>query len=94
MAQLKAGTSNRLFFIFSTPEDIPDKKETIVKEDLKPGRRIQLKSPAIQPVVSDIFPRKVKSKLVKKIKPALWEKNEENLKNTLLKKEKRKNKLG
>ena len=80
-----------LLFIFSTPEDIPDKKEVNDKEDPTPVKRIQLKSPALQPVVSDIFPRKVKSKLVKKIKPALWEKNEENLKNTLLKKEKRKN---
>ena len=52
-------------------------------------RRIQPKAPAS----GDIFPRKVKSKLVK-IKPALWEKNDEKLKNTILKKEKRKTKLG
>ena len=84
---------NLRLFIFSTPEDIPDKKEAIDKEDPTPVKRIQLKPPALQPVVSDIFPRKVKSKLVK-IKHALWEKNEETLKNTLLKKEKRKNKLG
>ena len=54
-------------------------------------RRIQAKAPAphVQPSSGDIFPRKVKSKLVK-IKPALWEKNDEKLKNTVLKKEKRK----
>jgi len=52
-------------------------------------RRIQPKAPAS----GDIFPRKAKSKLVK-IKPALWEKNDEKLKNTVLKKEKRKTKLG
>ena len=41
----------------------------------------------------DIFARKVKSKMVK-IKPALWEQTEEKLKNTVLKKEKRKTKIG
>ena len=56
-------------------------------------KRIQAAVPPLPPASGDIFPRKVKSKLVK-IKPALWEKNEEKLKNTIPKKEKRKTKLG
>ena len=77
----------------STHEDISDKKKPIDKEEQQPVRRIQSNAPTSHPKGEDIFPRKVKSKLVK-IKPALWEKNEEKLKNTLLKKEKRKTKLG
>merc|ERR1712013_971758 len=68
----------------------PEEKKTDNTESPQPPvRRIQPKAPTS----GDIFPRKVKSKLVK-IKPALWEKNDEKLKNTILKKEKRKTKLG
>eukprot|EP00091_Calanus_sinicus_P004497 TRINITY_DN14825_c0_g1_i1.p1 TRINITY_DN14825_c0_g1~~TRINITY_DN14825_c0_g1_i1.p1 ORF type:complete len:119 (-),score=43.56 TRINITY_DN14825_c0_g1_i1:143-499(-) len=76
-----------------TCEDISDKKKPIDKEEQQPVRRIPSSAPTLRPKEADIFPRKVKSKLVK-IKPALWEKNEEKLKNTALKKEKRKTKLG
>eukprot|EP00092_Neocalanus_flemingeri_P102737 GFUD01131429.1.p1 GENE.GFUD01131429.1~~GFUD01131429.1.p1 ORF type:complete len:100 (+),score=37.95 GFUD01131429.1:27-302(+) len=79
----------------SLKEGIPDKQDAIDTEDPQPIRKVQTRSPSL-PAGSgqtDIFPRKVKSKLVK-IKPALWEKTEESLKNTILKKEKRKNKLG
>jgi hypothetical protein len=77
----------------STHKDISDKKIPIEKEDKQPMRRIQSNAPTSQPKGEDIFTRKVKSKLAK-IKPALWEKNEEKLKTTILKKEKRKTKLG
>ena len=77
----------------STSEDICDKKKPIDKEVQKPVKRIQNDAPTSHTAGVDIFPRKVKSKMVK-IKPALWEKNEEQLKNTVLKKEKRKTKLG
>ena len=76
--------------IFSKSGSAPEEKKADNTESPQPPvRRIQPKAPAS----GDIFPRKVKSKLVK-IKPALWEKNDEKLKNTILKKEKRKTKLG
>ena len=83
------------YFIHNTSihEDISDKEKPIDKEEQPPVRRIRSNVPTSHPKGGDIFPRKVKSKLMK-IKPALWEKNEEKLKNTLLKKEKRKTKLG
>ena len=64
----------------STHEDICDTKKPIDEEDQKPIRRIQSNVPTSHTNGGDIFPRKVKSKLMK-IKPALWEKNEEKLKN-------------
>ena len=77
----------------STHEDICDKKKQIEKEDQKPVKRIPSNAPSSHATGGDIFPRKVKSKMVK-IKPALWEQTEEKLKNTVLKKEKRKTKIG
>eukprot|EP00092_Neocalanus_flemingeri_P058045 GFUD01069105.1.p1 GENE.GFUD01069105.1~~GFUD01069105.1.p1 ORF type:complete len:134 (+),score=45.74 GFUD01069105.1:41-403(+) len=85
----------RASLVNSSKEGIPDKQDAIDTEDPQPVRKVQTRSPSLPAGSgqSDIFPRKVKSKLVK-IKPALWEKTEESLKNTILKKEKRKNKLG
>ena len=77
----------------STHEDICDKKKPIDKEVQKPVRRIASNAPTSHTTGVDIFPRKVKSKMVK-IKPALWEQTEEKPKNTVLKKEKRKTKIG
>eukprot|EP00092_Neocalanus_flemingeri_P085585 GFUD01107698.1.p1 GENE.GFUD01107698.1~~GFUD01107698.1.p1 ORF type:complete len:133 (+),score=44.19 GFUD01107698.1:37-399(+) len=76
-------------------ECIPDRQEASNKEDPQPVRKVQTRSPSLQARSDqgDIFPRKVKSKFVN-IKPAIWEKTEENLKKTILKKEKRETKLG
>ena len=76
----------------STHEDICDKKKTIEKQDQKPVGRIPSNASTSYATAGDIFPRKVKSKMVK-IKPALWEINEEKLKNVVLKKKKRKQSL-
>ena len=54
---------------------------------------VQTNLPPMPSTGGDIFPRKKKGGLVS-IKPAVWEKNNEKLKNTILKKEKRKTKLG
>eukprot|EP00092_Neocalanus_flemingeri_P036958 GFUD01040236.1.p1 GENE.GFUD01040236.1~~GFUD01040236.1.p1 ORF type:complete len:141 (+),score=48.14 GFUD01040236.1:52-423(+) len=89
---------SRASHVNGSTEGIPDRQEASNKEDPQPVRKVQTKSPSLQARSDqgdqgDIFPRKVKSKFVN-IKPAIWEKTEENLKKTILKKEKRETKLG
>ena len=78
-----------IFLYFpSTHEKTHEEKKPTDKEDHQPVKSIQAKLPPLYAKGGDILPRKKKGGLVK-IKPA-----EEKLKNTILKKEQRKIKLG
>merc|ERR1711936_522330 len=58
-------------------DETPIEQKEHDTEALKPVKKIKTTPVPAQKVAEDIFPRKVKSKLVK-IKPAIWETNEEN----------------
>merc|ERR1712106_116667 len=76
-----------------TSKKTAEEKKPIDKEDPQPVKIVQSNLPPMPSNEGNIFPRKKKGGLVN-IKPAVWEKNNEKMKNTVLKKEKRKTKLG
>ena len=67
----------------SAHQKIAEEKKPIDKEDTQPVKVVQTILPPITSNGGDIFPRKKKGGLVS-IKPAVWEKNREKLKITIL----------
>ena len=81
------------YIIFKSTRKDAEEKKPIEKEDPQPVKNLQTHLPPMPSNGVDIFPRKKKGGLVS-IKSAVWENNNEKLKNTVLKREKRKTKLG